>query len=1139
MTDSGLHPLLLETATLLRPLRDALTDHERFLLFLERFGYAPDADAVEAGFDGLTELRDTLEDVVDVVADLPPRDELGAADLVPLGAPVASALRQVRDIASAIDTVTDLDLDDEFAREVLDVLLHDHLRARAPITIDLLRALGVLETTAWSAEDGDRDVDAALPRFRWARLRTLVEDGGTWAAEVYGWGEDFEPDLAITRIVAVLDWVGPFATLEPMSDEHTAAFVDGHPPDRPNPLRAAAALVGIEIDDHDLADGADAFAEAGLALLPFGDLTRPAELGLATAPYVEGSASLPTELTDRLTLTLDVDADAIGGAVLALTPEGLRVEGDGDASASFELGVRFARPDQPVVLVGSPDGTRVQIDAALLSLGGSLDGDLFLAGGVEQLRAVIDLSEDGFLGSLISDPLTLDAGDVLAGWRPGRGIYFEGGTNLAIAIPLEVDLGPLRIHELELTLGLEQPSLSLAVTADASIGPLFAYVEGLGLRAALVPAVDGDGVLGDYDIALSLVPPSGYALELDADGISGGGMLARTDDGYRGALALRFGEIGFSAFGLLATDVPDSDVRFSFVASVFGEFSLPLGFGFFLTGLGGIIGIHRTVDTGALREVLYEGRLDDQLFPDDPIANADTILDDMAAIYPVSEGDHLFGPVARISWGQPALIDLTLGVVVEFGGDLRIVILGSMVSVLPDRDAALVELRLAFFGEIDFADETIAFDATLQGSRVLTYGISGEMALRSGWAPGIDHVVSFGGLHPDYPKPDDLPDLQRLGVCFGRNNPKVSLRAYLAITLNSFQFGARVTAYFEGPKVRFVGQVAVEGNIYFDALLYFNPFAFDVALGGSLELLVDGAPQLEVAFDLRLRGPNEFTIDGKAWARVFKIKVSVPIKHRWGDRESLAGVRTDPVAILVADLEDGDGFVGTASRARTSGVSFRSLDGGTRPADPAGGLRLQQRALPLATEIEKVGEAKVSGGAARFDLHLADDAGLAVDEVTDTFARGQFLELSESERLRTPSFDRHKAGLQLAADALSADTDAAIEAEHAYEVIVIGSDDEPADATPRIVRMADLTERFVARFASTDIAAIATPRTRRRIAADDAVHLDDPVHGPPPASPGVDGGAVEEPATVGGRAVAVHHGQPAYANYVMMAGVGA
>jgi hypothetical protein len=396
------------------------------------------------------------------------------------------------------------------------------------------------------------------------------------------------------------------------------------------------------------------------------------------------------------------------------------------------------------------------------------------------------------------------------------------------------------------------------VTADARIGPLYALVEGLGVTVTLIP--NDNGTLGRYDIGFGLELPTGYAVALEAAPVEGGGYLSVRDNEYRGALALRFETFGFAAFAILNTKLPGGRPGFSFVASIFGDFVLPLGYGFFLTGLGGLIGINRTVNTAGLRQVLYGGELDSILFPADPIANAETILDNTALIFPAQEGQYVFGPVARIEFSRPPLIEGKLGIVLEVGRHTRLIILGAIGTRLPTRDSALVCLEASFFGEIDFAAGTISFDATLENSYVLAWAVSGDMAVRTGWARRIDHVVSIGGLHPRYPKPANLPDLRRMSINFGSNNPRVSLWGYEAVTLNSLQFGAGADLYAKGPKIRFVGRLAAEGHVSFDALIYFNPFAFDAALAGSLSLLVDGDVVMSLGFDLRLTGPNNYVI---------------------------------------------------------------------------------------------------------------------------------------------------------------------------------------------------------------------------------------------------------------------------------------
>jgi hypothetical protein len=597
-------------------------------------------------------------------------------------------------------------------------------------------------------------------------------------------------------------------------------------------------------------------------------------------------------------LELDANISGTGGAYITAQPSGLGVEAGGSVTADFTLSGVYQNPlQEPTYFFGSEGETNLRVDRVVATVGGSIAaasggskvGDLYLAAGAEGLKASIDVGDDGLLSAVIPEPIDVDAGDILIGWRTGRGVYFEGGSSVSVTVPLDMPLGPVTLYDVTVALDWEEEVRGdFMVTADLTLGPVYAYAENLGLSAALVDASDGDGLLGKHDMALGFIPPTGYAMSLDAEVLSGGGLLSVGEDEYRGALALQFANFGMSAFAVLNTRLPGGQRGFSLGASIFADINIPLAYGFFLTGLGGVIGINRTANTDALRDVMYEGRMDNLLFPSDPIENAVTILEDMAAILPSREGQHLFGPAARISWGQPNIIDIKLGVVLEVGEDYRLLIIGGLGMNLPDRDIGLVRLNLSFFGEIDFAAGTISFDATLEGSRVLVYTVTGDMALRTGWGQGITHIAAFGGLHPKYPRPGNLPDLYRLSIAFGTNNPKITLSGYNAIALNAVMFGARADLYAKGPKIKFVGQVAAKGFVSFDALIYFDPFAFDVLLAGGLSLLVDGKSKAELGFRLALQGPNTFRISGDVWVKIFGIKVKFGITHTWGDKRTIA-----------------------------------------------------------------------------------------------------------------------------------------------------------------------------------------------------------------------------------------------------------
>lgn len=1020
---------------------DALSD------WLGRIGY--DLDPAQAGQalndlanlgQAVGALRGTIDAVVAAAAD---PSEIDEAAIAAAGAQVWGGIDGIVDV---VRMVAGAPPGADFPSEVFDRLIEDYLAARLPQARALLAALDVRQVRAVPAGGpGGRDIDYDEVRYRWERLGLLFSDAGQWADEVYGWGRDFDHARAIAQIGALVETFGGRVRLSPVEQGVAAAFLANIPTVTfpapgavPEPMPITRARMPILTQTLPGPNGTiGASAEAGITVIPTGDFARPADMGLAIAPYAEGALGASVPLSPTLTFGFSADAQATGGVAVAIQPSGATVKGGGAVAASFEASFTWANADgSPMILIGAADGTRVQVDRILAALGGAMDGDFFVAGGAGGLSAVIDFGDDGLLGALIPEPMTITAGDILLGFRPGRGIYFEGGTSLELDIPVDIDLTVLRILGLGVALDWSDAfAIEVTVEAEVEIGPIYGYADGLGLRAEIV---DRAGLLGERDIAFSFVPPTSYAVALHFAPVEGGGLISILEHEYRGALALKFETIGFSAFAILTTRLPGGRDGFSFAASIFAEFSVPLGYGFFLTGLGGMIGINRTLDTDAMREVLYDGRLDNLIFPADPIRNAASILDDMAAILPPREGQHVFGPVARISWGVPTLVSLSLGVVIEVGAEVRVLILGKLTSMLPTPETAIVSLNLSFFGEIDFAAGTVSFDATLQNSRILAFAVSGDAAIRTGWGRRIEHIVSFGGLHPAFPRPANLPELRRLTIAFGTNNPRVTLTSYTTVTLNSLQFGAEAQVYAEGPDLWLIGQLAAEGWAYFHALVILDPFAFTASLGGGIKLLRNGKVVCGLGFDLSLSGPNTFVIDGRVWVSVFGQDISFRIRHTWGGRQSLPPARADAVAALRAALEAAR-IEPVAAPARGAAVSFRTLDAAeAQPLDPQGGARIRQGAVPLAVTIDRLGEAQVSG-ARRLDLRLTR-AGLPAagsTAVEAEFVRGHFFAMTEAERLRATAYETLKAGATLAPAGLATQTARAVSEVYDYEIVPI------------------------------------------------------------------------------------------------------
>ena len=143
---------------------------------------------------------------------------------------------------------------------------------------------------------------------------------------------------------------------------------------------------------------------------------------------------------------------------------------------------------------------------------------------------------------------------------------------------------------------------------------------------------------------------------------------------------------------------------------------------------------------------------------------------------------------------------------------------------MPDPKKPVVELHVDAIGVLDLGRGELALDASLHHSRLLSFNLTGDMALRLNWGANPSFLVSMGGFHPRFAPPAGVRPLKRLSLSLtGGNNPRVRLETYLAITSNTIQMGAFASVYAEA------GGFGIDGGGSFDALISWSPFWLDVA----------------------------------------------------------------------------------------------------------------------------------------------------------------------------------------------------------------------------------------------------------------------------------------------------------------------
>ena len=750
----------------------------------------------------------------------------------------------------------------------------------------------------------------------------------------------------------------------------------------------------------------------------------------------------------KLTLSASgqVPAFAIEKAKFDLAPDETAIAG-GAAKVLAEL-LPPAGSSGPVAMMGSAPGTRLELSS--VSFGADLFYDPSRTGAALEFGAssctfvIAPQDADSLLAGFLPPDGLRTQFDLGLTWSSSGGVSFRGAAGLDATLPVGLSLAGLSLPTLHLGLRATDSLVTGEVSASVglSLGPVHAIVDRVGVTAALT-FPPGGGNLGAADLGVDFKPPSGVGLTVDAAVVTGGGFLEHTGDEYAGALDLSVSGIAVKAYGLIQTKLPGGQPGYSFIAVISAEFlpAIELPFGFSLDGVGGLIGINRTISQTAVETALWAHHLDGLLFPADPVASAPQLLSALDTYFPAAPGRYVVGPLVKIGWSANLVVG-ELAVLFELPEPLKILLIGDIQVNAPTVKPQLV-LHISFDGGIDFGAKAAFFDASLHDSKIASYPITGDLAFRYGWGDDAVFALALGGFNPQFQPPASFPTLKRLAISISSSVAKLDTQAYLALTSNTLQFGARVEL------TAGTGGFNVHGWLGFDALFEKDPLSFEFDLSAGVDLRSGSSVLASVHLDGKLSGPTPWHISGDASLSLLFFDVSVHFDKTWGSVAGPAAV-PDPLAAVTAALADRSGWSGLAIpgvRAAISPVGTPPDAEGAVLLDPAGALRIAQRAVPLDQPITRFGGVSL-GRTVSFSLASQPASS---GTTTEEFAPAQFLDLTDAEKLSLPSFSRFDAGVEIgvgAVDLGQSDRSRAVLTSIAYDTTVIDSQPLPPAAPP-------------------------------------------------------------------------------------------
>ncbi len=448
------------------------------------------------------------------------------------------------------------------------------------------------------------------------------------------------------------------------------------------------------------------------------------------------------------------------------------------------------------------------------------------------------------------------------------------------------------------------------------------------------------------------------------------------------------------------------------------------------------------------------------------------IIRELEAIFPPANNSYVFGPVVKIGWGTPPIIEAELGVVISFGPDgVIIAVLGSITAILPrprtGTHRAAARLRR---GDRHRARARLWFDASLHDSHIVGFALAGDMALRASFSDSRSFLFSVGGFHPAFTPPDGFPELDRmsLGISVG-GVIEISFTCYFAVTSNTVQFGAALDIWAK------VSGFEIAGGVSFDALIRFSPFELNTNIGLYVSVSAVGVDLMGVWLNASLTGPSPWHVIGTAEFKVVGITKNIRVDKVLGTRvpQPPAPVAPDLLALLAEELSRAENWSVVASSASGVTLAEPSALAGAAPAPSAASgegvaatlrarpdsiINIAQKVLPLGVTLDKFRNT----GLGRYnDFGIVASGGLTSDGVvSEWFAPSDYFQYGPKERLSQPSFLEFDAGISFGSSAVQVGVGVRLPDDH-YEHVIdpefVGLAPPPRSAVRPPLKVTELT----------------------------------------------------------------------------------
>lgn len=375
----------------------------------------------------------------------------------------------------------------------------------------------------------------------------------------------------------------------------------------------------------------------------------------------------------------------------------------------------------------------------------------------------------------------------------------------------------------------------------------------------------------------------GLGLSFSKGGVGFAGALlhlettknGKTVDEYDGLASVTAEGLHLAAIGSLTT-VNDQTSLF-----LYAVLDYPLGGApfFYVTGLVGGFGFNRKLVMPPVDQVsefpLIKTAMSPPKMPTDPGTVGTFIKDEMQKLgkYLTPSIGQYFG-CAGLRFTSFELLDSLVVVSISFGREFELDLLGISTLVvpsqLPPEEPPLAKVSLQIVASFIPSEGIAMVQGRLTAdSHILDpkCHLTGGFAFATWFGPNPkagDFVVTLGGYHPDYQKPDHYPTVPRVGINW-QITPQLSVTGglYFALTPRALMAGGSMKAVFQTSIDLSIATVDVKAWFIMgaDFIVYWKPFHYsahlyvDIGIEVVIHFLGTHTLGLDAGADLQVWGP--------------------------------------------------------------------------------------------------------------------------------------------------------------------------------------------------------------------------------------------------------------------------------------------